>query len=138
MKGIANDSTTVRTHLQCCIENNDVGIFEVFVDPLARHEIGLCCGHRFTLLRKIAGDRGDDADKVSTTIEDSYGITIEDDVMLGPRVNLVTEDHPTDPATRKTLLLKPDFSLEIPKATRLISLKIIQFVPRHFRRSSSI
>ncbi|MBI1227170.1 MAG: sugar O-acetyltransferase [Bacteroidetes bacterium] len=38
---------------------------------------------------------------------DLGGITIEDDVMIGPRVNLVTEDHPVDPATRKTLILKP-------------------------------
>lgn len=38
---------------------------------------------------------------------DLGGITIEDEVMIGPRVNLVTEDHPTNPATRKTLILKP-------------------------------
>ena len=38
---------------------------------------------------------------------DLGGITIEDEVMIGPRVNLVTEDHPTNPTTRKTLILKP-------------------------------
>ena len=38
---------------------------------------------------------------------DLGGITIEDDVQLGPRVNLVTENHPIDPATRKHLDLKP-------------------------------
>ncbi len=37
---------------------------------------------------------------------DLGGITIEDEVLIGPRVNLVTEDHPVDPATRKTLILK--------------------------------
>jgi acetyltransferase-like isoleucine patch superfamily enzyme len=35
------------------------------------------------------------------------GITIEDDVMIGPRVNLVTENHPLDPANRKALIAKP-------------------------------
>lgn len=38
---------------------------------------------------------------------DLGGITIEDEVMIGPRVNLITEDHPTNPVTRKTLILKP-------------------------------
>lgn len=38
---------------------------------------------------------------------DLGGITIEDEVMIGPRVNLITEDHPVDPASRKTLILKP-------------------------------
>lgn len=34
---------------------------------------------------------------------DMGGITIEDDVLIGPRVNLVTENHPVDPAKRKQL-----------------------------------
>lgn len=38
---------------------------------------------------------------------DLGGITIEDEVLIGPRVNLVTEDHPVSPADRKTLVLKP-------------------------------
>ena len=38
---------------------------------------------------------------------DIGGITIEDDVQIGPNVSLVTENHPLDPADRKTLLLKP-------------------------------
>ncbi|HEX6892816.1 MAG TPA: sugar O-acetyltransferase [Chryseolinea sp.] len=38
---------------------------------------------------------------------DLGGITIEDDVQIGPRVNLVTENHPIDPAARKHLDLKP-------------------------------
>ena len=37
---------------------------------------------------------------------DMGGITIEDDVQIGPRVNLITENHPIDPATRKHLDLK--------------------------------
>ena len=38
---------------------------------------------------------------------DMGGITIEDDVLIGPKVNLITENHPLDPTNRKTLLLKP-------------------------------
>jgi acetyltransferase-like isoleucine patch superfamily enzyme len=37
---------------------------------------------------------------------DLGGITIEDDVLIGPKVNLITENHPLDPADRQTLLLK--------------------------------
>lgn len=38
---------------------------------------------------------------------DIGGITIDDDVLIGPNVSLVTENHPTDPNDRKTVLLKP-------------------------------
>jgi acetyltransferase-like isoleucine patch superfamily enzyme len=38
---------------------------------------------------------------------DIGGITIEDDVMIGPRVNLTSENHPLDPSDRKTVLPKP-------------------------------
>lgn len=38
---------------------------------------------------------------------DLGGITIEDDVLIGPRVNLITENHPLDPAARQALILKP-------------------------------
>ena len=38
---------------------------------------------------------------------DIGGITIEDDVQIGPRVNLTTENHPLDPTDRKALLLAP-------------------------------
>ncbi|MBE9463876.1 DapH/DapD/GlmU-related protein [Dyadobacter subterraneus] len=38
---------------------------------------------------------------------DIGGIVIEDDVQLGPRVNLTSENHPIDAADRKTLILKP-------------------------------
>ena len=40
------------------------------------------------------------------TFLDLGGITIEDDVQIGPRVNLITENHPIDPTTRKNLDLK--------------------------------
>lgn len=35
---------------------------------------------------------------------DIGGITIEDDVMLGPRVNLTSENHPLDPHDRKAVI----------------------------------
>ncbi len=35
---------------------------------------------------------------------DLGGITIEDDVMIGPRVNISSENHPTDPEQRKTMV----------------------------------
>ncbi|HXR84429.1 MAG TPA: sugar O-acetyltransferase [Hanamia sp.] len=38
---------------------------------------------------------------------DMGGITIEDEVLIGPRVNLVTENHPLDPDNRRALITKP-------------------------------
>jgi acetyltransferase-like isoleucine patch superfamily enzyme len=38
---------------------------------------------------------------------DMGGITIEDDVLIGPKVNLITENHPLDPADRRALISKP-------------------------------
>lgn len=34
-------------------------------------------------------------------------ITIDDEVLIGPKVNILTEGHPLNPAERKTLLVKP-------------------------------
>lgn len=41
------------------------------------------------------------------TFLDMGGITIKDDVQIGPKVNLITENHPLDPANRKALICKP-------------------------------
>ncbi len=41
------------------------------------------------------------------TFLDMGGITIEDEVQIGPKVNLITENHPIDPANRKALICKP-------------------------------
>ena len=38
---------------------------------------------------------------------DLGGISVEDDVLIGPKVNLITENHPLDPGDRQTLLLEP-------------------------------
>ena len=38
---------------------------------------------------------------------DMGGITIENDVLIGPRVNIVTENHPLDPKDRRALVTQP-------------------------------
>jgi acetyltransferase-like isoleucine patch superfamily enzyme len=38
---------------------------------------------------------------------DMGGITIEDNVLIGPKVNLITENHPLDPVDRRALICKP-------------------------------
>jgi acetyltransferase-like isoleucine patch superfamily enzyme len=38
---------------------------------------------------------------------DMGGIILEDDVLIGPKVNLITENHPMDPAERRALIAKP-------------------------------
>jgi acetyltransferase-like isoleucine patch superfamily enzyme len=38
---------------------------------------------------------------------DMGGITLEDNVLIGPKVNLITENHPVDPANRRALICKP-------------------------------
>jgi acetyltransferase-like isoleucine patch superfamily enzyme len=37
---------------------------------------------------------------------DMGGITIEDDVLIGPKVNLITENHPLDATERRALISK--------------------------------
>jgi acetyltransferase-like isoleucine patch superfamily enzyme len=41
------------------------------------------------------------------TFLDMGGITIEDSVLIGPKVNLITENHPLNPDDRKSLICKP-------------------------------
>ncbi|WP_343671155.1 DapH/DapD/GlmU-related protein [Chitinophaga sp.] len=38
---------------------------------------------------------------------DMGGITLEDHVLIGPKVNLVTENHPLEPATRRGMQCNP-------------------------------
>ncbi|MEZ0607620.1 DapH/DapD/GlmU-related protein [Fibrella sp. WM1] len=38
---------------------------------------------------------------------DIGGITIDDDVQIGPRANLTSENHPLDPTDRQTLIPRP-------------------------------
>ena len=40
------------------------------------------------------------------TFLDLGGIIIEDDVLIGPKVSIITENHPIDPNERKILVLK--------------------------------
>jgi len=41
------------------------------------------------------------------TFLDIGGITIEDDVLIGPKVSVITESHPLNPSERNSLLVKP-------------------------------
>lgn len=41
------------------------------------------------------------------TFLDLGGITVEDDVLIGPQVCIISENHPLDPTKRKNLDLKP-------------------------------
>lgn len=41
------------------------------------------------------------------TFLDMGGITIEDDVLIGPKVNLITENHPIHPLERSAIVTKP-------------------------------
>jgi len=43
----------------------------------------------------------------NTMFTDLGGITIEDHVLIGPRVNLLTVNHPTNPKERRGLIVKP-------------------------------
>jgi len=38
---------------------------------------------------------------------DMGGIIIEDNVLIGPKANIITENHPLDPNDRKALMAKP-------------------------------
>lgn len=38
---------------------------------------------------------------------DLGGITLEDDVLLAPKVSIITVNHPTDPQTRRGVIVKP-------------------------------
>jgi len=38
---------------------------------------------------------------------DMGGIIIDDDVLIGPKVNLITENHPLGPSDRRALICKP-------------------------------
>lgn len=35
------------------------------------------------------------------------GITVEDSMLIGPKVNLITENHPVNPDKRRALTTKP-------------------------------
>ena len=41
------------------------------------------------------------------TFMDRGGITLEDGTLIGPKVNLITTNHPTDPELRRSTISKP-------------------------------
>lgn len=56
-------------------------------------------GHHITLGKNVFINHG-------CTFLDLGGIAIEDHVQIGPKTNLITENHPIDPTRRKDLDLK--------------------------------
>lgn len=46
------------------------------------------------------------------TLGDTGGITIGDEVMIGPNVSLITGGHPLDPATRRNVILAAPIVIE--------------------------
>lgn len=40
-------------------------------------------------------------------LTDLGGITLEDHVLIGPRANLLSVNHPTDPSNRRSIIVKP-------------------------------
>nr|WP_263314561.1 DapH/DapD/GlmU-related protein [Mammaliicoccus sp. Marseille-Q6498] len=40
-------------------------------------------------------------------LTDLGGITLEDHVLIGPRANLLSVNHPTDPSNRRSIFVKP-------------------------------
>jgi acetyltransferase-like isoleucine patch superfamily enzyme len=46
------------------------------------------------------------------TLNDIGGITIGDDVMLGPNVSLISSGHPLDPSTRRSVIVAAPIVLE--------------------------
>lgn len=41
------------------------------------------------------------------SVLDMGGVIIEDDVLIGPKVNLISESHPLNPSERNALIVKP-------------------------------
>lgn len=73
------------------VENNSVGIFTpIYINYGKNLKIGKNVFINF-----------------DCTFLDLGGITIEDDVLIGPKVSLVTENHPLNPEHRKGLTCKP-------------------------------
>jgi len=117
------------------VPNNDPGystIFEI-VNRTKKLSVEMNASTDFSIIRKLLGELTNTTIDESTTLFtplhinlgiftrigknvfinadcsflDIGGITIEDDVLISPKVSLITESHPLDPAERKSLLVKP-------------------------------
>jgi acetyltransferase-like isoleucine patch superfamily enzyme len=115
------------------IPNNDTEFHEVFEQVTATKRLSVDLNNAIELgeirviIGKIIGKEVDDSTTVFTpfntnfgkhisigknvfinhgcTFLDLGGIVIEDDVLIGPNVQLITENHPINPAERKALVL---------------------------------
>lgn len=93
--------------LNACLTVNDIRIClgEIIGTPLEKSTIVFTPFHtNFGKFIKIGKDVFINH---ACSFLDMGGITIEDHVLIGPKVNLVTENHPIDPSDRKTLICKP-------------------------------
>lgn len=86
----ATDTNQIRTHLSKIIGNSIDSSTIIFV-PFHTN-----FGKHILIGKNVFINHG-------CSFLDLGGITIEDDVLIGPKVSLITENHPTDPANRKSL-----------------------------------
>lgn len=124
-----------RLHSGEPVLNNDPGFSKIFdiVNRTKKLSVEMNTSTDFLLVRKLLGELTNSTIDESTALFtplhinlgiftrigknvfinadcsflDIGGITIEDDVLIGPKVSLITESHPLDPAERKSLLVKP-------------------------------
>jgi len=124
-----------RLHAGETVLNNDPGFSAIFeiVARTKKLSVGMNTSADFSEIRKLLGEiTGSPIDESTTLFTplhinlgiftrignnvfinadcsflDIGGITIEDDVLIGPKVSLITESHPLDSAERKSLLVKP-------------------------------
>lgn len=124
-----------RLHSGEAVPNNDPGFSTIFeiVARTKKLSVEMNTSTDFSEIRKLLGEITGSTINESTTLFtplhinlgiftrigknvfinadcsflDIGGITIEDDVLIGPKVSLTTESHPLNPSERKSLLVKP-------------------------------
>jgi Acetyltransferase (isoleucine patch superfamily) len=124
-----------RLHSGEAVPNNDPGYSKIFeiVNRTKKLSVEMNSSTDFSIIRKLLGEiTGSPIDQSTTLFTplhinlgiytrigkkvfinadcsflDIGGIIIEDEVLIGPKVSLITESHPLDPAERKSLLVKP-------------------------------
>ncbi len=115
------------------IQNNDPQFYKIFEQVTATKKLSVALNNATEpeeireLFGKIIGKTVDNSSTVFTPFQTNFGkfinigknvfinhgcsfldlggITIEDDVLIGPNVQLITENHPIKPAERKSLVL---------------------------------
>lgn len=124
-----------RLHSGETVPNIDPGFSTIFkiVTQTKKKSVKMNTSTDFSLVRKLLGELTGSTIDESTTLFtplhinlgiftrigknvfinadcsflDIGGIILEDNVLIGPKVSLITESHPLDPTERKSLLVKP-------------------------------